>query len=115
MILIFGFTGPPTIHFKFITKCDSFFVTKCDSYWDRYYKERQKTRSDRFARRFSFSPRSTYLGACSQAGAASDENFVGHAKISPTNTICYLLKKKKKQNKTNKQQQTNKQTKQKKL
>ena len=30
MILIIGFTSPPTVHFKFITKCD-----KC------YYKVRQ--------------------------------------------------------------------------
>ena len=31
MILIIGFTCPPTIHFKFFTKCDSLF----------YYKVRQ--------------------------------------------------------------------------
>ena len=42
--LITGFTCPPTIYFKFITKCDSFFyyklrwsvITKCDSFF--YYK-----------------------------------------------------------------------------
>ena len=34
MILIIGFTCPPTIHFKFITKCD-----KC------YYKVRQVLQS----------------------------------------------------------------------
>ena len=27
MILILGFTCPPTIHFKFITKCDSFVLS----------------------------------------------------------------------------------------
>ena len=32
MILIIGFTCPPTIHFKFITKCDSVFITKCDNF-----------------------------------------------------------------------------------
>ena len=39
MILIIGLTCPPTIHFKFITKCDSLFllhlrwsvITKCDN------------------------------------------------------------------------------------
>ena len=39
MTLIIGFTCPPTIHFKFITKCDSLFyykvrwsvITKCDN------------------------------------------------------------------------------------
>ena len=35
MILIIGFTCPPTIHFKFITKCD-----KC------YYKVRQVLQSE---------------------------------------------------------------------
>ena len=42
-----GFTCPPTIYFKFITKCDSFFyyklrwsvITKCDSFF--YYKVQQ--------------------------------------------------------------------------
>ena len=42
--LITGFTCPPTIYFKFITKCDSFFyyklrwsvITKCDGFF--YYK-----------------------------------------------------------------------------
>ena len=53
MTLITGFTCPPTIYFKFITKCDkcyykvrwsvitkcdSFFITKCDKC---YYKVRQ--------------------------------------------------------------------------
>ena len=54
MTLITGFTCPPTIYFKFITKCDSFFyykvrwsvITKCDSFFitkcDKcYYKVRQ--------------------------------------------------------------------------
>ena len=39
MILIIGFTCPPTIHFKFITKCDNF-ITK----YDRNYKVRQNIR-----------------------------------------------------------------------
>ena len=30
MTLITGFTCPPTIYFKFITKCDSVFITNCD-------------------------------------------------------------------------------------
>ena len=30
MILIIGFTSPPTIHFEFITKLDEC-ITKCDS------------------------------------------------------------------------------------
>ena len=30
MILIIGFTSPPSIHFKFITKLDEC-ITKCDS------------------------------------------------------------------------------------
>ena len=54
MILIIGFTCPPIIHFKFITKCDKWFykvrqvllksatmllqsvigVTKCDDYYN---------------------------------------------------------------------------------
>ena len=46
MIVISGFTCPPTIHFKFITKCDGLFhykvlwsvITKCDKC---YYKVRQ--------------------------------------------------------------------------
>ena len=59
MILIIGYTCPPTIHFKFITKCDSlfyykvrwsaiitkydsFFITKCDKC---YYKVRQVLQS----------------------------------------------------------------------
>ena len=41
MTLITGFTCPPTIYFKFITKCDKcyykvrqlFFITKCDSFF----------------------------------------------------------------------------------
>ena len=37
MILITGFTCPPTIYFKFITKCTSV-ITKCDSFF--YYKVR---------------------------------------------------------------------------
>ena len=38
-ILIIGFTGfTPTIHFKSITKCDSFFIKKC---YKCYYKVRQ--------------------------------------------------------------------------
>ena len=58
MTLITGFTCPPTIYFKFITKCDSFFyykvrwsvITKCDSFFitkcDRcYYKVRQLLQS----------------------------------------------------------------------
>ena len=36
--MIIGFTCPPSIHFKFITKCDNF-ITKCDD----YYKVRQNT------------------------------------------------------------------------
>ena len=62
MILIIGFACPPTINFKFITKCDrlfyykvrwsviakcdSFFIKKCDKCYykcDRYYKVRQNT------------------------------------------------------------------------
>ena len=42
MTLITGFTCPPTIYFKFITKCDSFFITKCDKC---YYKVRQVLQS----------------------------------------------------------------------
>jgi len=42
MILIIGFTCLPTIHFKFFTKCDSFFITKCDKC---YYKVRQELQS----------------------------------------------------------------------
>ena len=41
-------TGYPTIHFKFITKCNSFFITKFDMYnkvRQFYYKVRQNTRS----------------------------------------------------------------------
>ena len=58
MTLITGFTCPPTIYFKFITKCDSFFnykvrwsvITKCDSFFitkcDKcYYKVRQVLQS----------------------------------------------------------------------
>ena len=54
MTLITGFTCPPSIYFKFITKCDSFFyyevrwpvITKCDSFFIKkcdkcYYKVRQ--------------------------------------------------------------------------
>ena len=46
--LIIGFTCPPTIHFKFITKCDSIFITKCEMYnkvRQFYYKVRQNKRS----------------------------------------------------------------------
>ena len=50
MIVISGFTCPPTIHFKFITKCDGLFhykvlwsvITKCDKC---YYKVRQVLQS----------------------------------------------------------------------
>ena len=51
MKLIFGFTCPPTINFKFITNCDSllyykvrhlFYITKCDKC---YYKVRQVLQS----------------------------------------------------------------------
>ena len=58
MTLITGFTCPPTIYFKFITKCDSYFyykvrwsvITKCDSFFitkcDKcYYKVRQVLQS----------------------------------------------------------------------
>ena len=58
MTLITGFTCPPTICFKFITKCDKcyykvrqlFFITKCDSFFitkcDKcYYKVRQVLQS----------------------------------------------------------------------
>ena len=41
-------TFAPTIHFKFITKCDSFFITKCEMYnkvRQFYYKVRQNKRS----------------------------------------------------------------------
>ena len=38
--MIIGFTCPPSIHFKFITKCDNF-ITKCD----RYYKVRRLLQS----------------------------------------------------------------------
>ena len=65
MTLITGFTCPPTIYFKFITKCDKCYykvrqlfyykvrqvllqsatgITKCDNFitkCDRYYKVRQ--------------------------------------------------------------------------
>ena len=39
MILIIGLTCPPTIHFKFITKCDSLFLLQ--SAMVCYYKVRQ--------------------------------------------------------------------------
>ena len=39
MTLITGFTCPPTIYFKFITKCDSFFYYKVRQLF--YYKVRQ--------------------------------------------------------------------------
>ena len=39
MTLITGFTCPPTIYFKFITKCDSFFYYKVRELF--YYKVRQ--------------------------------------------------------------------------
>ena len=58
VVVVAGFTGPPTIHFKFITKCDnllyykvrwsliskcdSFFITKCDKC---YCKVRQVLQS----------------------------------------------------------------------
>ena len=72
MTLITGFTCPPTIYFKFITKCDkcyykvrqlffitkcdglllqsatAFFITKCDNFitkCDRYYKVRRLLQS----------------------------------------------------------------------
>ena len=38
--MIIGFPYPPSIHFKFITKCDNF-ITKCD----RYYKVRRLLQS----------------------------------------------------------------------
>ena len=52
MIFIIGLTCPPTIHFKFITKCDSLFllqsatsvITKCDTCYkvrESHYKVRQ--------------------------------------------------------------------------
>ena len=41
-ILIIGFTCPPTVYLKFITKCD-IFIKKCD----RYYKVGQNTLLDR--------------------------------------------------------------------
>ena len=58
LLLIIGITGPPTIHFKFITKCDNCYykvrqltiillqsatsvITKCDSLQLFYYKVRQ--------------------------------------------------------------------------
>ena len=48
MILIIGFTCPPTMHFKFITKCNKrsykvrqLFFTKCDKC---FYKVRQVLR-----------------------------------------------------------------------
>ena len=50
--LIIGFTCPPTIHFKFITKGESFvtivtayFITKCNQC---YYKVRQFLQCDNF-------------------------------------------------------------------
>ena len=58
LTLITGFTCPPTIYFKFITKCDSYFyykvrwsvITKCDSFFitkcdNCYYKVRQVLQS----------------------------------------------------------------------
>ena len=39
MILIIGLTCPPTIHFKFITKCDSLFLLQSATVC--YYKVRQ--------------------------------------------------------------------------
>ena len=42
ILVIVGFTYPPTVHFKFITSvvtnCDSLFITKCDKW---YYNVRQ--------------------------------------------------------------------------
>lgn len=69
MILIIGFTSPPTIHFEFITKldecitkCDSLLlqsatgITKCEKFitkCDRYYNVRQNTavRNERYSRK----------------------------------------------------------------
>ena len=39
MILIIGFTCPPSIHFKFITKCDRYSITKCDRTMHHLIKE----------------------------------------------------------------------------
>ena len=84
MTLITGFTCPPTIYFKFITKCDKCYykvrqlfyykvrqvllqsatvITKCDNFitkCDSYYKVRRLLQSATVHRAFAAGDRDSY-------------------------------------------------------
>ena len=72
LILIVGFTCLPTIHFKFITKCDSLF----------YYKVRQP---------FLFQSATTVITKCDRTPSCKDNFFFGFILVLRTRLAEFIL------------------------